>query len=129
MSMGEACDIDRGDSEARVIANQNDRFRASWGSDATVPGQIMMTPGVAALGAFAIMRLVVGVRSFAAFTEDNDPWGQHDFGTVEVVQGGETVKVYWKLDLYDTDYTFGSEAPEDPERTRRVLTLLLPSEY
>lgn len=122
-------ELERGDAEARVIADQNDRFRRSWGGDATVPGQIVMTCGVAALGDAAVLCLIATVRIFDAFTEDNDPWGQHDFGIVEIGQGGETVKVYWKLDLYDADYTFGSKAPEDPERTRRVLTLLLPEEY
>ncbi|WP_370331564.1 DUF3768 domain-containing protein [Aquicoccus porphyridii] len=32
-------------------------------------------------------------------------------------------------DLYDVDYTYGSPEPSDPDQTRRVLTLLLPSEY
>ncbi|WP_299592841.1 DUF3768 domain-containing protein [uncultured Tateyamaria sp.] len=32
-------------------------------------------------------------------------------------------------DLYDENYEYGSEAPTDPTRTRRVLTLLFPSEY
>ena len=37
--------------------------------------------------------------------------------------------VWFKIDLYDTDYQFGSPEPSDPQQTRRVLTLLLPSEY
>ncbi|PZQ46307.1 MAG: hypothetical protein DI556_20755 [Rhodovulum sulfidophilum] len=122
-------EIERGDAASRVIAEQNDRFRMSWGADGTVLGRIVMTSGIAALGAVAILRLVAAVRAFAEFSEDNDPWGQRDFGIVSVEQGGEAIRVYWKLDLYDADYTFGSEAPEDPERTRRVLTLLLPEEY
>ncbi|TPE47884.1 DUF3768 domain-containing protein [Amaricoccus solimangrovi] len=122
-------EIERGDEQARLIAEQNDRFRTSWGADASVPGRIVMTPGVADLGPLALLRLIVAVRNFDAFSADNDPWGQRDFGIVAVGQGGETVRVYFKIDLYDADYTFGSEAPEDPERTRRVLTLLLPEEY
>ena len=35
---------------AVAIAEQNDRFRRSWGTDPTVPGRIVMTQGVAALG-------------------------------------------------------------------------------
>ena len=31
------------------IAEQNDRFRRTWGADFTVPGQIVMTRGVADL--------------------------------------------------------------------------------
>ena len=37
--------------------------------------------------------------------------------------------VWFKVDLYDVDYTYGSPEPSAPEQTRRVLTLLLPSEY
>ena len=35
----------------------------------------------------------------------------------------------FKIDLYDVDYQYGSSEPSDPEQTRRVLTLLLLSEY
>ena len=34
---------------AAVIAEQNDRFRTTWGADFTVPGQIVLTRGVADL--------------------------------------------------------------------------------
>ncbi len=34
---------------ADKIAEQNDRFRNTWGADFTVPGQIVMTRGVADL--------------------------------------------------------------------------------
>ena len=123
-------DIDRGDAEARVIAGQNDRFRMSWGADAAVPGRITITLGVAALGAVAIPRLVAAVRAFDAFSEDNDPWGPAaTSASSRWSWAARRFRVYWKLDLYDADYTFGSEAPGIPERTRRVLTLLLPSEY
>lgn len=80
-------EIERGDAQSRVIAEQNDRFRMSWGADGTVPGRMAMTSGIAALGAVAILRLVAAVRAFAEFSEDNDPWGQRDFGIVAVEQG------------------------------------------
>ncbi|WP_415128741.1 DUF3768 domain-containing protein [Paracoccus sp. (in: a-proteobacteria)] len=38
-------------------------------------------------------------------------------------------RVLWKIDLYDEQYTFGASIPESPEKTRCVLTMLLPSEY
>lgn len=41
----------------------------------------------------------------------------------------EGTTVWFKLDLYDVDYTYGSPEPSDPKQTHRVLTLLLPSEY
>jgi hypothetical protein len=46
---------------------------------------------------------------------------QHDFGSFEMVGR----KFFWKLDYYDAAMEFGSEDPSDPEKTTRVLTLML----
>ena len=115
--------------QAVTIADQNDRFRTSWGTDPTVPGRFVMTQGVAALSPSAQALMVFAMRTFSDFTEDNDPHGWHDFGAFTVSEGGREVRLYWKIDLYDADYRFGSEVPSDPARTRRVLTLLLPDEW
>ena len=115
--------------QAVAIADQNDRFRTSWGADPTVPGRFVMTRGVAALTPSTQALMVFAVRTFSDFTEDNDPHGWHDFGAFTVPDGGREVRLYWKIDLYDADYRFGSEVPENPARTRRVLTLLLPDEW
>jgi hypothetical protein len=37
--------------------------------------------------------------------------------------------VFWKIDACDRDLRFGSEAPANPAVTRRVLTIVLASEY
>ena len=37
--------------------------------------------------------------------------------------------VFWKIDSYDRDLRFGSENPADSAVTRRVLTIMLASEY
>ena len=68
-------------------------------------------------------RRAVGL--FSEFSEDNDPDGHHDFGSIRV---GET-KVWWKIDAYDRDYDYGSEDPSDPAQTARVLTILFPSDW
>ena len=114
---------------AAQIAEQNDRFRRSWGADFTVPGRIVITQGVAALGDAALIQMMVAVQQFSTFTEDNDPYGNHDFGIFTVPTEGSEVRLYWKIDLYDAAFEYGSEAPADPSRTRRVLTILLPEEY
>lgn len=112
-----------------LIAAQNDRFRATWGADFTVPGRIVLTPGVVALGYDVLVQIMVAIQSFADFTEANDPSGQHDFGAFFVTYGGEKVKLYWKIDLYDPAYAFATDDAADVTKTRRLLTVLLPSEY
>lgn len=108
-----------------IIADQNDRFRRG---DATIPGQIVATQGVQGLLAEAgqAMPAIAGVvQTFDVFTEDNDPHGEHDFGQFEF--GGQSC--FWKIDLYDPKYEFGSEAPADLAKTCRVLTIMLATEY
>ncbi|WP_371228084.1 DUF3768 domain-containing protein [Roseovarius sp. 2305UL8-3] len=115
--------------EARLIANQNDRFRMSLGADVTVPGQIVMKRGVADLSPVAKAIIVQRVQGFEDFTEDNDPYGDHGFGAFEFEVGGNGYHIFWKIDLYDIDYHMGSSDPGDPEVTRRVLTIMHASEY
>jgi hypothetical protein len=84
-----------------------------------------MTPGVAALPLCVKAHVFVRVHEFADFNADNDPHGEHDFGSFEVA--GE--KFFWKIDCYDVDMINGSEDPADPEKTTRVLTIMLAGEY
>jgi hypothetical protein len=115
------------DVQSAVVARQNDAFRAALLSNggSGFPGKTVCTQGIAAEGPLFMAELLHAVATFDAFNEDNDPYGDHTFGVLEV----SGTRVYWKIDLYDEEYEFGSEDPADPERTRRVLTLLLPSEY
>ena len=115
--------------EAALIAAQNDAFRHSILGTAPVTdaplGQFVMTRGVAALGPDAQLELTRRVATFDGFNADSDPQGWHEMGVIEF----DGTTVWFKLDLYDVDYTYGSPEPSDPAQTRRVLTLLLPSEY
>ena len=49
-----------------------------------VGGQVVLTPGVLALGLDLLMLIDDAVSRFEAFTPDNDPYGEHDFGLVRV---------------------------------------------
>ena len=44
----------------------------------------MLTRGVSALGEDLVARAVAEVRAFNRFDGDNDPHGEHDFGSFEV---------------------------------------------
>ncbi len=54
-----------------------------------------------------------------AFTENNEPCGDHSFGNVVVVGR----KVWWKVDLHDDAHEHGSPNPTGPGVTRRVLII------
>jgi hypothetical protein len=84
-----------------------------------------LTRAVADLPAEVVSRAVTIVQTFNDFTEDNDPHGEHDFFRFEVA--GETF--FWKCDYYDKDLQFGSNDPSDLEKTTRVATLMLASDY
>ncbi len=114
---------------AARIAEQNDRFRRTWGADLTVPGQIVLTRGVADLSPAAKAIIMQRVQGFDVFTEDNDPYGDHGFGAFEFEVAGNSCHIFWKIDLYDTDYSMGSDDPANPTVTRRVLTIMHASEY
>lgn len=107
------------------IAAQNDAFRTSLGHDRTIPGQIMFTHGINDKGSKFGKAALMAVQNFNAFTEDNDPHRERDFGAIEIE--GETV--FWKIDLYDADLKFYTPEPANPAVTRRVLTVMLASEY
>jgi hypothetical protein len=105
---------------AERVRDLNDAFRRSFAG-----GRVMTTAGVAAMTEELRAEVFGRVRAFEAFTRENDPRGEHDFGSFEV--GGQ--KLFWKIDYYDAAMEFGSEDPADPSKTTRVLTVMLASEY
>jgi hypothetical protein len=88
-------------------------------------GIIVLTPGVRSLPAPTLQLIDDAVSTFSTFDQDNDPYGEHDFGTVAV---GDHV-VMFKIDYYDLDLRYRSPDPSDPGITRRVMTLMLAEEY
>lgn len=103
------------------IAQLNDLARTAMG----VASRVVQTPGISALDPFDQSAIREQVEKFEAFTKDNDPYGEHDFGGFE--HCGQ--RIYWKIDYYDKKLEFGSEHPEDPAQTTRVLTIMLAEEY
>ena len=112
-------------TKSTIIATQNDQFRHG---DVSIPGQIVVTQGLAAHVVETesdMPDLLTAVRAFDTFTEDNDPYGEHDFGKFTFQGAG----CYWKIDLYNNTLDGGSEVPEDLTQTHRVLTIMLTQDY
>ena len=88
-------------------------------------GDMFVTRGIADLPWHEQAAILTRVQTFDDFTEDNDPWREHDFGSFE--HNGRTI--FWKVDCYDLLLKNGSRDPSDPALTRRVLTIMLADEY
>jgi len=109
-----------GKDKTERIRLLNDRFRRSG-----IGGDIFITTGIQSLGEEAMRDIASQVAQFDQFDHDNDPHGEHDFGAFD--HGGQ--RIFWKIDYYSEDMMSGSEDPSDPEVTKRVLTIMLASEY
>ena len=86
----------------------------------------MITRGVRALPGFDPQVLLLKLLGYDGFDEDNDPHGEHDFGDLEWNDGTDLL---WKIDYYDMELEYGSPDPADPYVTKRVLTVMLTSEW
>jgi hypothetical protein len=102
----------------------NDTLRKSLGLD-DVKNRTVLTAGLCQLGPQFVARTLIAVRDFSDFNEYNDPYGEHDFITVEV----EGQKVMAKVDYYDNNIKYHSPDKSDPAVTVRVLTIMLACEY
>lgn len=86
---------------------------------------IVLTLGVSEQPPKTAEQIRQAVQAFDQFSADNDPYGEHDFGSFVV----EALKLFWKIDYYNLTMDGGSEDPADPEVTMRVLTIMLREEY
>ncbi len=103
------------------VASLNDAFRTTF-----IGGRVLMTEGISSLQEADLGEVLELVRTFTDFTPDNDPYGEHDFGSIDHNAAG---RVFWKIDYYDPSMEAGSENPADTSVTVRVLTIMLASEY
>lgn len=105
---------------AEAIARLNDQLRKTG-----TGGTIMITQGVRRITGFDPAVLAKALAEYSGFDADNDPHGERDFGDL-TLWGWDLL---WKVEYYDLALKFGSEDPADPATTRRVLTVLLASEW
>lgn len=103
------------------IAALNDNFRKTF-----TGGQVLLTAGIAAMSSEDKSNIVSLVQNFDNFTPDNDPYGEHDFFSIDY----KCNKIFAKIDYYDRFNThFASENPADISKTLRILTIMLAEEY
>src|SRR5258708_34445209 len=113
-------------SSSEQIRELNDAFRTQpFIGAALASDELVITRGVADYGNDFADRAVTAVRRFSNFTEDNDPYGEHAFGSFDL----DAVKLFWKIDYYDRKLEYGSPHPAAPALTPRLLTPPLPHDY
>ena len=103
-----------------TIRQLNDELRQSLRG-----GMLVMTAGVRSLGEERQLEILRAVAAFDRFDADNDPYGEHDFGALEL---GDD-RLFWKIDYYDLSLTGHSPDAADASVTTRVLTIMLAEEY
>ena len=72
-----------------------------------------------------IATIINKVRNFNDFNEDNNPYGEKDFGAFEF----KGKKIFWKIDYYDRELLYLSPDACNPKLTNRVLTIMYANEY
>jgi Protein of unknown function (DUF3768) len=105
-----------------LIRGLNDTFRTTL-----IGGRIILTEGISSLSPKDIDTVLQLVSKFDTFSEDNDPYGEHDFGSLK--HNGKTV--YFKIDYYaaGSNLSWGSNDPSNDKLTERVLTIMFSHEY
>lgn len=100
------------------IRDLNDRARQSF-----TGCRVVITQGIQSLA--DVPAVLDQVRWYDAFTPDNDPYAEHDFGSFHC---GDA-HVFWQFSYYDLDLQQHSPDASDPAVTARVLTVMLADEY
>ena len=111
---------------ARLGQNANARFVFTATLLATLTAHAP-DPVANKIATVAAQRSLITAIRTAEFKPDNDPYGEHDFGSFML---GDT-KILWKIDVYENDGTFsyGAEHPENPDTSFRLVTFMLPQDY
>ena len=102
------------DATTTKIAALNDHARRSF-----TGCRVVITQGVQALD--DVPSVLDQVRRYSAFTPNNDPYGEHDFGSFI----HHDIPIFWKIDTSDADLQMKSPDTSDPAVTARVLQIML----
>lgn len=103
-----------------IIANRNDYFRKNLSH-----GALVLTQGIRSNTPEGLKEIITKVRNFDTFDENNDPYGEHDFGAFDY----KGRRIFWKIDYYDQKMLYLSPDVSNPRLTNRVLTIMYAEEY
>lgn len=119
----------------KQIRELNDKFR----TEISETGRAVFTQAIANLGwvdtQIILNRIILfgtdtPIHPNDVFTDNNDPHGEHDFGSFEHwSRESGFIRIFWKIDYYDENYQYGSENPMNEKETRRVLTIMRADEH
>ncbi len=102
------------------IALQNDNFRKHLSQ-----GTLVLTQGIRSNTKEDLEAIITKVRTFDTFDENNDPYGERDFGSFDF----KGKKIFWKIDYYDQEFLYLSPDVSNPRLTNKVLTIMYAEEY
>ena len=102
------------------IALQNDNFRKHLSQ-----GTLVLTQCIRSNTPEDVKEIITKVRTFDSFDENNDPYGERDFGAFDY--NGK--KIFWKIDYYNQEFLYLSPDVSNPRVTNRVLTIMYAEEY
>lgn len=102
------------------IALQNDNFRKHLSQ-----GTLVLTQGIRSNTPEDLEAIITRVRTFDTFDENNDPYGERDFGAFDY----KGKRIFWKIDYYDQEFLYLSPDVSNPRVTNKVMTIMYAEEY
>ena len=102
------------------ISLQNDNFRKHLSQ-----GTLVLTQGIRSNTKEDLEAIITKVRTFDNFDENNDPYGERDFGAFDY----KGKRIFWKIDYYDREFLYLSPDVSNPRLTNKVLTVMYAEEY
>ncbi len=102
------------------IALQNDNFRKNLSQ-----GTLVLTQGIRSNTPEDLKEIITKVRNFDTFDENNDPYGERDFGAFDY----KGKRIFWKIDYYDREFLYLSPDVSNPRVTNKVITIMYAEEY
>jgi len=108
--------------KTEIIEAQNNAFRSTF---SPFYGMVQFSNLCQALVPEKLNQLIKLVQSAGKTDEGDNPYGENDFGTVDLNNN----TYYWKIDYYDSTYSYHSEDKSDLKKTNRLLSIMHCSEY